>query len=60
MNFEREQHNKEMESKQTEIDEQEKSYQALIKRNAMTIKQIEEDRDSELKAIQEKNEENKT
>lgn len=49
-----------MESKQTEIDEQEKSYQALIKRNAMTIKQIEEDRDSELKAIQEKNEENKT
>lgn len=49
-----------MESQQTQIDEQEKSYQQLIKRNAMTIAQIEEDRDQELRAIQEKNEENKS
>ena len=49
-----------MEAKQTQIDEQEKDYQELIKRNAMTIAQIEEDRDQELNAIKEKNEENKS
>jgi len=43
--FEEEQHKKEMEYKQTQIDEQEKDYQELIKRNSMTISQIEEDRD---------------
>ena len=39
--FEEEQHKKEMEYKQTQIDEQEKDYQELIKRNQMTIQQIE-------------------
>lgn len=58
--FEEEQHKKEMEYKQTQIDEQEKDYQELIKRNSMTISQIEEDRDQELRAIQDKNEENKS
>ena len=53
--FEEEQHKKEMEYKQTQIDEQEKDYQELINRNRMTIEQIEEDRDNELTEIQKKN-----
>ena len=48
-----------MEYKQTQIDEQEKDYQELMKRNDMTIGQIEEDRDKELREIRDKNEENK-
>ena len=35
--FEEETHRKEMESKQTAIDEQEKSYQEVVKRNEATI-----------------------
>ena len=58
--FEEEQHKKEMEYKQTQIDEQEKDYQELINRNRMTIEQIEEDRDNELTEIQKKNEDNKS
>ena len=48
-----------MEYKQTQIDEQQKDYEELIRRNKMTIDQIEEDRDKELKEIHDKNEENK-
>ena len=36
--FENEQHKKEMDYKQTQIDEQEKDYQTLIQRNDQTIK----------------------
>ena len=57
--FEGEQHKKEMDYKQTQIDEQEKDYQELIKRNAMTIDQILKDRDAEIEAIQSKNTSNK-
>lgn len=57
--FEEEKHKKEMEYKQTQIDEQQKDYEELIRRNKMTIDQIEEDRDKELKEIHDKNEENK-
>ena len=48
-----------MDYKQTQIDEQEKDYQELIKRNAMTIDQILKDRDAEIEAIQSKNTSNK-
>lgn len=48
-----------MEYKQTQIDEQEKDLQELIKRNQKTIEQIEEDRDKEIDEIRLKNDENK-
>ena len=38
-----------MEYKQTQIDEQDKDYQALIKRNDETINQIMSDREDEVK-----------
>ena len=47
-----------MDYKQTQIDEQEKDYQALIHRNDETIKQIIADRNQEIEAIKQKNTEN--
>ena len=47
-----------MEYKQTQIDEQEKDYQELVKRNESTIEQITEDREAEIKQIEDKNTEN--
>lgn len=56
--FETEQHKKEMDFKQTQIDEQEKDYQALIHRNEETIRQILDDKKDEIKQIERKNQEN--
>ena len=60
INFEEEQHRKEMEYKQTQIDEQQKDIDKTIYRNKMSIDQIELDRDDELDAIKAKNLENVT
>ena len=49
--YEEEQHRKEMEFRQTQIDEQEKDYQALVKRNSETISEIVADRDAEIDQI---------
>lgn len=60
INFEEEQHRKEMEYKQTQIDEQQKDIDKTIYRNSMSIDQIEKDREDELNAIRGKNLENVT
>ena len=60
MSFEQEQHRKEMEYKQTQIDEQQKDIDKTVHRNEMSIKQIEQDREDELNAIKGKNLENVT